>query len=341
MPKIVKITLISVLLLIGLSFAGFYYGVNIFAKKLNQSPENITNFIKEITQSNPYKNQDKINFMVLGLDKRDDSLEKTETTDTIIFTSLNRKDNKINLISIPRDLWFYDINAKVNEVYPLSLKESDKIPFIKDKFQKLTGQKIDHVLVLTTDNLIQFVGLIGGVDVTLEKGFIDKQYPNPDYIKDPKSGAPIYKTVEFKSGQIHLDQSNITEFVRSRHGGETAAQSGTDLARIQRQQLVIQAILDKIKSGTFINDPSQIISLYRFWNENITKDISDTQVFQIIASIAENLSKISLNKIEIKIGTSAKDGLIYHPTTFINKQWVFIPADKEYKSFQQFFSDSI
>lgn len=341
MPKIVKVTLVSVIILIGLSFGIFYSGINIFAKKLNQSPENITNFIKQITQSNPYQNQDKINFMVLGLDKRDDSLEKTETTDTIIFASLDRKDNKINLISIPRDLWFYDINAKVNEVYPLSLKESDKISFIKDKFQKLTGQKIDHVLVLTTDNLIHFVNLIGGVDVTLEKGFVDKQYPNPDYIKNPTSGAPIYKTVEFKAGQIHLDQSNITEFVRSRHGGETAAQSGTDLARIQRQQLVIQAILDKIKSGTFINDPAQIISLYRFWNENITKDISDTQIFQIITSIGENLSKISLNKIEIKVGTSAKDGLIYHPTTFINKQWVFIPADKEYKSFQQFFSESI
>ncbi|MCW1949720.1 MAG: LCP family protein [Candidatus Shapirobacteria bacterium] len=341
MPKIVKITIISVLLLIGLSFGTFYYSVNLFAKKLNQSPENITNFVREITQSNPYKTQDKVNFMVLGLDKRDDSLEKTETTDTIIFASLNRKDNKINLISIPRDLWFYDLNVKVNEVYPLSLKETDKISFIKDKFQKLTGQKIDHVLVLTTDNLIQFVNLIGGVDVTLEKGFIDKQYPNPDYIKDPKSGAPIYKTVEFQAGQIHLDQSNITEFVRSRHGGETAAQSGTDLARIQRQQLVIQAVLDKIKTGTFINNPSQISSLYRLWNENITKDISDSQIVQIITSLGQNITKTSLNKIEIKVGTSAKDGLIYHPASFINKQWVFIPSDKDYKSFQQFFSDSI
>ena len=341
MPKAVKITFVSVLILIGISFGVFHYGVNLFAKKLNQSPENITGFIKQITQSNPYKNQDKINFIVLGLDKRDDSLEKTETTDTIIFASLNRKDNKINLISIPRDLWFYDINTKVNEIYPLSQKESDKISFIKEKFQQLTGQKIDHVLILTTDNLIQFVNLIGGVDVTLEKGFIDKQYPNPDYVKDPKSGAPVYKTVEFSAGQIHLDQSNITEFVRSRHGGETAAQGGTDLARIQRQQLVVQAVLDKLKTGNFINNPSQITDLYRLWNENITKDISDSQIFQIVTSIGENLSKISLNKIEIKVGTSAKDGLIYHPATFINKQWVFIPADQEYKSFQQFFSDSI
>jgi len=341
MPKAVKITFISVLALIGISFGVFHYGVNFAAQKLNQSPENITNFIKQTTQPNPYTKQDRINFMILGLDKRDDSLEKTETTDTIIFASLNRQDNKINLISIPRDLWFYDINSKINEIYPLSLKESNGLAFIKDKFHKLTDQQIDHVVVLTTDNLIQFVNVIGGIDVTLEKGFVDKQYPNPDYIKDPNSGAPIYKTVEFKAGSVHLDQSNITEFVRSRHGGETAAQGGTDLGRIQRQQIVIQAILDKAKSGTLISQSSQILDLYHFWNENITKDISDSQAFQIFGSISENLSKISLNKIEIKIGTSAKDGLIYHPTTFINKQWVYIPADKEYKTFQQFFSDSI
>ena len=340
MPKAVKVTFISVLILIGLSFGGFYYGINFFAQKLNQTPENITGFIKQIQQTNPYQNQDKINFMVLGLDKRDDLLEKTETTDTIIFTSLNKKDSKINLISIPRDLWFYDINAKVNEIYPLSLKDPDQFSFIKDKFQKLTGQNIDHVFILTTDNLIQFVNLIGGVDITLDQGFIDKQYPNPDYIQDPKSGAPIYKTVEFPAGQIHLDQSNITEFVRSRKGGETVAQGGTDLARIQRQQLLIQAILEKIKSGNFLTKPQQIFDLYRFWNENISKDLSDIQAFKILTSIGENLSKLSLNKIEIKVGTSAKDGLIYHPATFVNQQWVFIPADKDYKSLQQFFTDS-
>lgn len=343
MPKAVKITLVFVLALIGISFAGFHFGVKYLAKNLNQSPEYVTDFVKQVSHStgNPYKDKEKINFMILGLDKRDDLLEKTQTTDTLIFASSNLKDYKVSLISIPRDLWFYDINAKVNEVYPQSLGQSDQFGFIKEKFQKLTGQDIDHVLVLTTDNLIQFVNLIGGVDVTLEQGFTDNQYPNPDYIKNPKSGAPIYKTVEFSAGQIHLDQSNITEFVRSRHGGETVAQGGTDLARIQRQQLLIQAVLDKIKSGKFISHPSQVFDYYRFWNENLSKDISDIQVIQIASLIGENFNKISLNKLEIKVGASAKDGLIYHPTTFINKQWVFIPSDKDYKSFQQFFSDSI
>lgn len=343
MPKAVKVTFISILLLIGLSFVGFHYGVKILAQKLNQPTEYVTDFIKQVSQSteNPYQDKDKLNFIILGLDERNDALEQTETTDTIIFASLNLTDYKVSLISIPRDLWFYDLNAKVNQIYPISLEQEDKFSFIKDKFSQLIGQNIDHVVILTTDNLINFVNLIGGVDVTLEAGFIDNQYPNQAYIDDPESGAPIYKTVEFPAGEIHLDESNVTEFVRSRHGGETAAQGGTDLARIQRQQLLIQAILDKIKTGNFISHPSQIFDYYRFWNENISKDISDFQALQLLTKIGEGLGKISLNKLEITVGNSAKDGLIYHPTTFINKQWVFIPADKDYQSFKQFFSDSI
>lgn len=341
MPKSVKIVFLSVLCLFGLSFIGFNIGINFIGKKINKPAEYLKNYINQVSKENPYKQKDKVNFIILGLDERNDSLEKTETTDTIIFASLNLKTNKTTIISIPRDLWFYDINDKVNQVYPQSLTQADKFSYIKDKFTKLTGQQIDHVIVLTTNNLIKFVNLTGGIDVVLETGFVDKQYPNPDYIKDPKSGAPIYKTVEFKAGNIHLDASNITEFVRSRKGGETVAQGGTDLARIQRQQLVIDALIQKIKDGKLITSAHQIFDLYNFWDQDLFKDISDIQMTQMGLIILPNISTFSLDKKEITIGTTAKDGLIYHPTTFINKQWVFIPADKDYKSFQQFFIDSI
>lgn len=341
MSKIVKIVLISVLSLIVLYAGAIFWGVKSISKKIDQPIEYLPSLINQLGSDNPYSHQDKVNFIILGLDKRDDSLEKTQTTDTIMFVSLSLRDYKINTISIPRDLWFYDINAKVNEIYPLSVDQPNQFSFIKENFQKLTGQNIDHVVILTTDNLISFVDLIGGVDLTLEQGFIDNQYPNPDYIKDPKSGAPIYKTIEFKSGQIHLDKTNITEFVRSRKGGETVAQGGTDLARIKRQQLLLEAILTKVKSGQFLKDFSQVFDLYKFWNKDISKDITDLQILQIVSTIGENLSKIDFNKSEIKVGTNAKNGIIYHPNTFINKQWVFIPSDKEYKFFHQFFSDSI
>lgn len=337
LKSIILTSLISLIL-------AFFFTLLIFQKTsiyLGKSPDYLLSILFSSDKNNPYQGKDKINFIVLGLDKRDDLLEKTSTTDTIMFVSLNIKDQKINTISIPRDLWFYEINSKINEIYPLSLTQENQTTFIKDNFQLLIGQPIDHVVVLTTDNLIKFVNLIGGVDITLEKGFIDTQYPNPEYINNPNSNIPKYKTIEFKSGLVHLDSNNITEFVRSRKSSDTVSGGGTDLARIQRQQLLIQALLNKVKSGQFLNNNPNPINLYNFWDNEIIKDISDQNILQLLTIIGKNLSRLTLNIIEIPIGTNSKNGIIYHPTYFSQKQWVFIPSDKEYKSFQQFFSESI
>ena len=47
------------------------------------------------------------------------------------------------------------------------------------------------------------------------------------------------------------------------------------------------------------------------------------------------------NKIELKIGDTQKDNLIYHPTKFINPQWVYLPSDEKYQSLQKFIQESI
>jgi len=345
----VQILLKIIKLFFGFIFISFFILIfliiivlSLFSRSINKSPNYLIETIFSSIKNNPYEPKDNINFLILGLDKRDDALEKTTTTDTIIFASLNLKNFKLNLISTPRDLWFYDLETKINGLYPISLESNEnKFDFLKSNFSKIYGQSIDHVIILTTDNLIDFVNLIGGVNLNLEKGFIDNQYPNKAYIDNPSPEIPIYKTVEFPSGQIHLDQSNITEFVRSRKSAETAAEGGTDIGRIQRQQLLIEAILNKIKSGELFTNKNELKNLYYFWDKEISKTLSDTDALQILLALDENIAKISLNKIEIPIGITAKDGLIYHPLKFINKQWVYIPADDKYLSFQEFISKQI
>ena len=316
---------------------------SIISRSIGKSPNYLIETVYNSIKSNPYQSQNKINFLILGLDKRDDALEKTTTTDTIIFASLDLKTFKLNLISTPRDLWFYEKETKINNLYPLSLEPGQNtFDFLKSNFEKLYGQPINHVIIISTDNLINFVNIIGGVDLYLEKGFIDDQYPNPEYIKNPSPSIPIYKTVEFPSGWVHLDSSNITEFVRSRKSAETAAQGGTDIGRIQRQQLLIDTLLNKIKSGTFINSRDQLKNLYFFWQNDISKTLYDTDVLQIGLVLNKNLKNISLNKIEIPIGTNNNNGIIYHPEkNSFTKQWIFTTNDDKYQSFQNFVNQSI
>ena len=316
---------------------------SIISRSIGKYPSYLIETVYNSVKSDSYESKDKINFLLLGLDERNDALEKTTTTDTIMFASLNLKTFKLNLISTPRDLWFYEKSVKINNLYPLSLESGqNKFDFLKTNFETLYGQPIDHIIILTTQNLINFVNIIGGVDVYLEKGFTDDQYPNQAYIDNPSPVIPIYKTISFPAGWNHLDASNITEFVRSRKSAETVAEGGTDIGRIQRQQLLIDALLNKIKSGDLASNTDQLKNLYFFWDKNISKTLSDTDALQIALVLKKNLLNISLNKIEIPIGTNNTDGVIYHPEKLkVTKQWVFITNDEKYQAFHQFIKNSL
>lgn len=306
----------------------------------NQTHTPITYFPKLISEAKNHPSiSNNINFIILGLDPRDDQLEKTTTTDTIILANLSKNWN-INLISLPRDLWSYSLNNKINQIYPLSLSSPDKYKYIQDNFGQITGQPIDRTIVMTTSNLITLTDLVGGVDVYLDNGFIDNQYPNPEYINNPKTKVPVYKTVEFSPGWNHLNKNNITEFVRSRKSSDSAVTGGTDLGRINRQQLLINALLEKIKSSQFIGQPKNIIALYNFWHTQINTNLTDQDLISIAIQGYSSFPQLKLNRFTLPTGENSTF-VIYHPQKFINQQWVFIPQDKDYKSFQQFISTSL
>jgi LCP family protein required for cell wall assembly len=279
-------------------------------------------------------------FLILGLDPRDDKLEKTITTDTIILANLKPK-MQLDLISLPRDLWDYQLSVKINQIYPLSVAETQPIPYIQSNFSRLTGQKVERTIILTTKNLIDIVNLVGGVDVYLEKGFRDEEYPNPDYINNPIPEIPIYKTVEFPQGQVHLNSSNVTEFVRSRKSADTAEAGGTDIGRIQRQQLLVDSLLNKFRTVELYKQPKIIFSLYSYWHKQILTNFSDQDLLSIFLESYKNVTDLKINRIEIPSGEDPKTDIIYHPKSFINSQWVFIPQDKEYRSFQKYIDDSL
>ena len=310
-----------------------------FNRSLDYFPETFISALENHLNS-PFENK---NFIILGSDKRDDALEKNEKTDTIIFASLNIPQKKLSLLSLPRDLWFNDTQTKINAIYELSKETTGQVDysFIKNKYSNLLGQNIDRVVVIDTADLVNFVRLIDGVDLYLEKGFVDNQYPNPEYIAKPSPNIPIYKTVEFPSGPVHLDITNVNEFVRSRKGSDDPKEGGTDLGRIERQQLLINAIAAKLNSG-HLSDINMLSSLYNFYHQNIESDINDKFVVQLLLSLKTDLNNIYIQKIDIPTSLSdSKNAILYHPQKFQGNQWVFMPSDPSYEQLKHFISASL
>ncbi|MFA6250192.1 MAG: LCP family protein [Candidatus Shapirobacteria bacterium] len=280
------------------------------------------------------------NFIILGLEKRDDWLEKTESTDTIIFASLEFKTGRLYLVSLPRDLWYHPFSSKINNIYPASkINNQANFDYLKSAFSDLTHQPIDHVIILETKNLETLLSLVGGVDVYLDQGFKDTSYPNPAYITQPSKNTPIYITVEYPSGWNHINQSNLAPFVRSRKSSDTASSGGTDLGRIKRQQLLIEAILGKLKSRQFIFNISNLATLYNFFHHDLVHTLNDQDL--LTAALHANLSNLTIRKIDLPVGQTARDGLIYYPGQPYQGQWVFLPSDPSYQDLQSFIHSSI
>lgn len=336
MNKFLKIFLIIFFSVLFILVITFVY----LSKKTNRPyfyfPKTIINSLKfSPTTQKP-------NFIILGVDKRNDWLEKTDTTDTIMFSQLDLQNAKVHLFSLPRDLWNYSTDSKINQIYPLALDKNNsesKFNFISKNFASISGQPIDRVLVLSTENLKQLADLLGGVDLYLETGFKDDLYPNEDYIQNPNSGAPIYTTVEFNSGWIHLDSRNITQFVRSRKSANTVASGGTDLGRIERQQLLINTLIDKLKSS-LIKNPPIVFKLYQFWG-TLEHNFSDTELISYLYRYRHSLTKIQIIRHPISIGEDPKINLIYHPKKFVNSQWVYLPSGGDYFSLHGYISESL
>ncbi|HPD44867.1 MAG TPA: LCP family protein [Candidatus Woesebacteria bacterium] len=282
-------------------------------------------------KNNPLNTQNNFNIIILGLDPRNDTLEKTETTDTIIFASFNLRRAELNLISLPRDLWNYATNSKINQIYPDNIDDFGKIQL---EFASITGQTIHRTIIITTQNLIDLVDLIGGVDVYLEQGFKDEKYPNPDYIKNPSPKISPYKTVEFPSGWIHLDKTNVAEFVRSRH-------ADSDLARIQRQQLLIEAIFKKM------TQPQYLSKLNYFYRHNLKTNLNYNDIVNLILNLKFKIlnptsqAGLKLNKIDLPIGSKAGEGVIYYPNKLTRNQWAFLPSDPDYQALKEFIDKAI
>jgi anionic cell wall polymer biosynthesis LytR-Cps2A-Psr (LCP) family protein len=274
------------------------------------------------------------NFLFLGLDPRDDAIEKTMTTDTIIFASFNFATRRLSLTSLPRDLWSYSTASKINQIYPNALKPTPNWHEIKQEFTYITGQKINDVVVITTQNMVELVNLFGGVTVNLKNGFVDKTYPNPAYITNPNPKTPIYITVEFPSGNNLITSSNIIPFIRSRKGSDDPALGGTDLGRIERQQLLIESIF---KQFSFSNlNPTSLKKLYHFW-----RSLETTLDGRTILALGLKFIVSSPISTPVSLYRHTLTDLIYHPEKFITSAWVFIPKAKDYQEIHQFITSSL
>ncbi len=293
------------------------------------------------------KIDNQVNILILGIGGG--KHEGPDLTDTIIFASIDEKQNKLSLISIPRDLWVPDLLAKINTAYAFG-NEKEKgggITLARAAISKIVGKPIQYVVVINFDGFVEAVSLVGGLDIQVDSTLDDPYYPiegeadnacdhSPEDIETFTSTASAetdlwdffpcrYEHVRFDKGLQHMDGIDALKFVRSRHA---VSEEGTDFARSKRQTKVIAAFKEKLFSAKTLLNPIKLLSLYDSFSKNIDTDITRDEIDDFLR-LTQKMKNITIQSDVLDSGDEEKSraGLLMHPDiseTYKN-QWVLIP----------------
>src|SRR3990170_5959163 len=133
------------------------------------------------------------NVLVLG--KGGEGHAGANLTDTIIFTSFSHQDTGLTLISVPRDIWVPEIRAKLNAAYFWGKQKEEwgGLTLTKSLVEDILGQPIHYAVVLDFNGFKKVIDVLGGIEVEVERAFVDEKYPIEGKENDECGGDKEFK----------------------------------------------------------------------------------------------------------------------------------------------------
>src|SRR5690606_8825088 len=171
---------------------------------------------------------DALNFLVIGTDSRDLSVERGRS-DVIVLMHINDERDRVDLVHFPRDL-FVPIagtggSSKINAAYAYG-----GAPLLVQTLQPLIGVPTDHAAIVDFDSFKAMTDAIGGVDVQVTEA----------------GGG-------FGVGTYHMNGEEGLRFVRERY-----SLSQGDISRGERQMQFVKAVMLKALSLETLTNPARL-----------------------------------------------------------------------------------
>ena len=224
--------------------------------------------------------------LLLGIDE---STERenwgTFRTDTMILVSIDFSNNDVCMVSIPRDSYVKIYNANGNVANPSSPYSKINNAFSEGggaqkkgfeysiaTVEKLMGVNIGYYCGFNMNVVKEVVNAMGGVDYDVD-------------IEVKMNGRELHP------GMQHLDGQGVLDYCRQRKGS-------SDIARIDRQQRMLTAILKQLKDTDQI---ANIPSIYSAVEANIMTNLSIKQISSLaLVALRMDMSQLSRYTLEGK-----------------------------------------
>lgn len=267
------------------------------------------------------ENSGRTNLLLLG--RSGEGHDSPLLTDTIMVASINNSENSVNLISLPRDIWLPDMKAKLNSAYYWGEKQKPGagIALVDSKVEDILGIPIHYTAIIDFDSFVEIIDTLGGVQVDVQTPFVDSKYPiagkeNDECNGDPEYGCR-YQTIEFSEGLQYMDGTTALKFSRSR---SAEGDEGTDIARAARQQLVLEAIKNKMTTREVWTSLPTLEKLTDIVFNSIETDLSREQMAKVARYFYDAQGNISSHVLPEDLLVNPK------PSAEQDFLYVFIPA---------------
>ena len=199
----------------------------------------------------------------------------TELTDTIMLCAYFPQEQKVSILSIPRDTFVGDDKDnttsydKINALYQKSPENTLKA------VRKLTGVDVRNYVVINNNALEKVIDAVGGIYFDVP---IDMWYD------DPTQDLHIY----INKGYQLLNGENAVKVLRFRHNNDMSTYpkeyGEQDLGRMRTQREFIKAAAEQILSSNNILKLNEILEIVF---DNIQTNLSISELIKYIPSATE------------------------------------------------------
>lgn len=272
----------------------------IYKKEKTYTKDEIAKLTGEDTNISSSDKIDKpFTVLVMGIDSTAPTLKKNASGngDALMLLTFNPKTLNATILSIPRDTYVpiaCFANQKENKITHAAWNGASCM--IKT-IENFTGVDIDYYVKVNFQGVVKLVNAMDGIEVDVPLDFCES---------NSKRATSNDKLICLKEGKQTLNGEQALALARHRKTLLTG-----DLQRGVNQQLVIQGMLNKVKS---IKSAGQMLKILDMVSQNIDTNFTTNQILSFY-DIAKNLvltSSESSNLINIRqLYLSGSSQMIY------------------------------
>ena len=217
--------------------------------------------IASVADLNVMKGDDIKNILLIGQDRRLEDQEILRSDSMIVF-SINLKTNKINLLSLMRDMYIPYSNGEEGMINATYYKGDFEL--LDATIENAFGIHIDGNMELDFFRFRDFYDLIGPIDLELNAEEVN--YLNsPDTVRWTAQAGVDSNGWNLQVGMNSLDSGQLLSYARTRYVGRG------DWERTERQRRIITATYNKLKNYDAKRLARIAIQCIRYLRTDMTK----------------------------------------------------------------------